>query len=182
MVISPNIGIFIRYLLTARTGFCSFGRIVEDVKADLNELIQENEATIEIFPLPTLLVVPLQFHQLFSNLIINAIKYRRSGTKLVIKISATIVTVAGMPEEGPFKDDRYWKIEVSDNGIGFDQVYAERIFELFQRLHGKSEYEGTGIGLAICKKIVQNHNGFINATGQMDTGAVFNIYLPLNLK
>ena len=159
----------------------SLTRIVEDVKADLNELIQENGATIEIFPLPTLKVVPLQFNQLFSNLIINSIKYRKTGTKPVIKISATIVTAAGIPEGGPFKDDQYWKIEVSDNGIGFDQVYAERIFELFQRLHGKSEYEGTGIGLAICKKIVQNHNGFIYATGQMDTGAVFNIYLPLNV-
>ena len=160
----------------------SLTRIVEDVKADLNELIQENGATIEIFPLPTLPVVPLQFNQLFSNLIINAIKYRKAGTKPVIKISATIVTVAEIPEEGLLKDDRYWKIEVRDNGIGFDQIYAGRIFELFQRLHGKSEYEGTGIGLAVCKKIVQNHNGFINATGQMDTGAVFNIYLPLNLK
>lgn len=159
----------------------SLTRIVEDVKADLHELIQEHGAIVELLPLPALRVVALQFNQLFSNLIINAIKYRKAGTKPVIKISARIVTTAEIPEEGPFKDDHYWQIEVRDNGIGFEQIYAERIFELFQRLHGKSEYEGTGIGLAICKKIVQNHHGFINATGEPDMGSVFNIYLPLNL-
>jgi signal transduction histidine kinase len=122
----------------------------------------------------------LQFSQLFSNLIMNSLKYRKAGTKPVIKISAEMVQAGEIAEEGSFRDGQYWKIEFRDNGIGFDQKYADRIFELFQRLHGKSEYEGTGIGLAICKKIVQNHNGFISASGQPGAGAVFNIYLPQN--
>ena len=156
----------------------SLNRIAEEVKSDLHELIQEAKATIEISPLPKLKVIPLQFSQLFSNLIMNSLKYRKAGTNPVIKISAGLVQAAAIPEEGPSRDGQYWRIEIRDNGIGFDQQYADRIFELFQRLHGKSEYEGTGIGLAICKKIVQNHNGFISATGQPGAGAVFNIYLP----
>jgi PAS domain S-box-containing protein len=158
----------------------SLGRIAEEVRSDLNELIQEANATIEICPLPDLKVIPLQFSQLFSNLIMNSLKYRKAGTKPVIKISAEMVQAGEIAEEGSFRDGQYWKIEFRDNGIGFDQKYADRIFELFQRLHGKSEYEGTGIGLAICKKIVQNHNGFISASGQPGAGAVFNIYLPQN--
>ena len=76
----------------------------------------------------------------------------------------------------------FWKIEFSDNGLGFEQQYEHKIFELFQRLHGKTEYEGTGIGLAICKKIVQSHNGTITAKGQLGVGATFTIYLPENIK
>ena len=125
-------------------------------------------------------VVLHQFNQLFSNLIINAIKYRKPDINPLIKISADIVDVSSIPLHAEFQGNKYWHIRVTDNGIGFEQQYAEKIFELFQRLHSKFEFEGTGIGLAICKRIVQNHHGFIKATGEPGIGSTFNIYLPLN--
>jgi signal transduction histidine kinase len=154
--------------------------ILEEVKTNLRELIEDNKAVIEKSPLPTLNVVPLQFSQLFSNIIANAIKYRKPGINPLIKITAEIVPVSEIQVEAAFLNDKYWRIQVKDNGIGFEQEYADKIFELFQRLHGKAEYEGTGIGLAICKKIIQNHRGFIKAEGQPGVGSTFNIYLPLN--
>ncbi|WP_431217652.1 sensor histidine kinase [Puia sp. P3] len=86
-----------------------------------------------------------------------------------------------VPIPGLRKPQRFWKISVADNGIGFDPAYAERIFVVFQRLHAASEYQGTGIGLAICRKIMQAHGGHITADGTPGKGSVFNIYLPLNL-
>ncbi|MEP6514279.1 MAG: ATP-binding protein [Parafilimonas sp.] len=154
--------------------------IVEEVKANLRELIEDSKAVFETSPLPTLNIVPLQFNQLFSNIIGNAIKYRKPGIHPLIKITAEIVPVSEIKVGAGFLNDKYWRIGVTDNGIGFEQEYAEKIFELFQRLHGKAEYEGTGIGLAICKKIIQNHRGFIKAVGQPGIGSTFNIYLPLN--
>ena len=128
--------------------------------------------------LPVLNIIPIQFNQLFSNIILNAIKYRKPDESVIIKISAEIIPSNEIQKQASFTSDKYWKIEISDNGIGFEQEFANKIFELFQRLHGKSEYEGTGIGLAICKKIVQNHHGFIEAIGKPGIGSTFNIYLP----
>jgi PAS domain S-box-containing protein len=159
---------------------CDLNKIVREVIGELNELIAENGAVIEYAALPLVQGVPMQFHQLFCNLLINAIKYRRKAVNPVVRISARKIPAAEAPAERAPRTTQYCKIEIRDNGIGFDQKYAHRIFELFQRLHGKSEYSGTGIGLAICKKIVQNHDGFITATGQPGSGAVFTIYLPLN--
>ena len=153
--------------------------IIEEVKNNLRELIEENNATIETSNLPALNIVPLQFNQLFSNIIMNAIKYRKQGINPLIKINAEIIPASEIQMHATFTNNKYWKIKISDNGIGFDQQYATQIFELFQRLHGRSEYEGTGVGLAICKKIVQNHYGFIEAVGQPGIGSAFNIYLPL---
>lgn len=154
--------------------------VLEEVIKNLSELIEDKKVTIEASELPSLSIVPHQFNQLFSNIIINAIKYSRPGVNPLIKISAEIVTISEMPIQGPMTNKKYRKIKISDNGIGFDQQYADKIFELFQRLHGRNEYEGTGIGLAICKKIAQNHQGFIQAIGQPGVGSTFNIYVPLN--
>ena len=152
--------------------------VIQEVKNNLSELIEENNAQIEIAALPTLNIVPLQFSQLFSNLIINAIKYRKKEIDPIIKITAQIIPANEIQTRAFFVSDKYYEIKISDNGIGFDQQYATLIFDLFQRLHGTNEYAGTGIGLAICKKIVQNHRGFIEAVGQRGIGSTFNIYLP----
>ena len=152
--------------------------IIEEVKNNLNELIEEDNVIIKTSALPTLKVIPLQFNQLFSNIIMNAIKYKKQNTDVVINISAEMISANEMQTQISLTTDKYWRIKISDNGIGFEQEFSNKIFELFQRLHGKSEYEGTGIGLAICKKIVQNHHGFIEAIGEPGIGSTFNIYLP----
>ena len=152
--------------------------IIDEIKSNLNELIEEDNVIIKTSALPTLKVIPLQFNQLFSNIIMNAIKYKKEDTDVIINISGEVVSAGEIKTQTSFTSDKYWKIKISDNGIGFEQEFANKIFELFQRLHGKSEYEGTGIGLAICKKIVQNHHGFIEAIGEPGIGSTFNIYLP----
>lgn len=152
---------------------------LNDVQTVLNDLITIQDAVIESQTLPTLNAVPIQMHQLFLNLISNSIKYSNPDVAPHIKISAEKVTVNEVAG-GLKKDGEYWKITINDNGIGFEQQYENKIFELFQRLHGKTEYEGTGIGLAICKKIVQTHNGTISAIGQLGIGSTFTFYLPDN--
>ncbi|WP_090655799.1 sensor histidine kinase [Parafilimonas terrae] len=146
--------------------------LIQDVKKDLSEVIWEKRAVIVYNQLPTLKVHRLQFHQLFSNLIENAIKYSHSDVNPEIKIE----TVNFFNKD----EKEFIRITVEDNGIGFEQQYAADIFKLFQRLHGKSEYSGTGIGLAICKKIVENHNGTITAVGQPGKGSTFIIEMPLD--
>jgi PAS domain S-box-containing protein len=153
--------------------------LLKEVKNDLNELIEETKTVIQADNLPVVDIIPNQFIQVLSNLITNAIKFRKSDINPVITINALIIPAAEIKTQVVLITNKYWKIQVSDNGIGFDQTYADRIFELFQRLHGRSEYEGTGIGLAICKKILQSHDGFIEAIGIPDVGATFNLYLPI---
>lgn len=153
--------------------------VLEDVKKDLQELIRRKKAVIHADHLPTLNIVSLQFHQLFSNIISNAIKYSKPNVPPYIKITTSVVPASEVKDEAPLSKSKYWKISITDNGIGFDQQYEPKVFELFQRLHGKKEFEGTGIGLAICKKIMQNHKGIINAIGTPGVGATFNIYLPV---
>ena len=155
-------------------------RVLATVTSDLQELIEEQNAGVEANLLPTIKAVPHQISQLFSNLIINAIKYRKQEIDPMIIIDAQLVSHDQLKDMEPHSPEKYWKIAISDNGIGFDQEYAGKIFELFQRLHGTSAYEGAGIGLAICKKIVLNHQGFIEAEGQPGVGATFYIYLPQN--
>jgi PAS domain S-box-containing protein len=149
--------------------------ILKEVKDNLAEDLTEKHATIESDLLPVLNVVPFQIQQLFINLISNAVKYTKADVRPHIKISATLVHKDQVPIA---MGGEFYKISFSDNGIGFQQEYAEKIFELFQRLHNRSEFEGTGIGLAICKKIVQNHNGVINATSEPGHGSTFNVFLP----
>jgi PAS domain S-box-containing protein len=152
--------------------------IVNEVKTDIREMHSEENAMIEVGHMIQVKVVPFQFRQLLYNLIGNAIKFARPGIAPHIKIESEIV------KGDPAKDDSlshkktYAHIRISDNGIGFDPQYKNRIFEVFQRLHGKEEYTGTGIGLAIVKKIIENHNGTVIATGEPDKGATFDIYIP----
>jgi light-regulated signal transduction histidine kinase (bacteriophytochrome) len=153
-------------------------KILEDVKNDLSELIVEKRAVIESCKLPRLKVVPVQFHQLFLNIINNAIKYSKPNETPRVKICAQPIDGESISAQRMRSEIKYWRISFEDNGIGFDPQYQNRIFELFQRLHGKSEYPGTGIGLAICKKIVQNHNGIITARGEPGKGAIFEAYIP----
>ena len=147
--------------------------ILRDVETDLKDAIEEKHVVIESVSLPTIPVVPVQFHQLFLNIISNAIKYSKEDVPPHVKIFVSKIIASEKLPAG-------WMIRIADNGIGFEQEYEPKIFQIFQRLHGRSEYSGTGIGLAICKKIVANHNGTISATGKLDVGATFNIFIPDN--
>ena len=154
--------------------------LLENAEQDLAELITENKAVITSQNLPELFVIPFQIQQLFVNLIGNSLKYSKENTPPKIDISYTKVNAKKEAALNNKPKGLYHKITIKDNGIGFEQVYADKIFTLFSRLHNKESYSGTGIGLSICKKIVNNHNGFIFATGTPNVGAIFNIYLPDN--
>ncbi|MDB5242514.1 MAG: Phytochrome-like protein cph1 [Spirosoma sp.] len=159
----------------------SLEEVLASVLSDLEVAIHEVGAVVEVQPLPTLFGSRSQIGQLFQNLLGNALKFRRPATAPVIKIRAELVAINQLPpsvrpmQEAPF----YQRIDVADNGIGFDEKYVDRIFQVFQRLHGKSEYAGTGIGLAICEKVAINHGGAITATSQPGQGATFSVYLPI---
>lgn len=154
--------------------------LLEDVKNTFKESIEERNISITSTPLPELTLIPFQFRQLMENIIGNAIKYSKDDVQVEIKISSKIVAGKSYVNHGAVAGKNYHMLSISDNGIGFDQQYEQKIFELFQRLHNKNEYSGTGIGLAICKKIIQNHHGFIIATGEQGKGATFNVFTPLN--
>src|SRR5262249_2433549 len=115
-----------------------------------------------------------------SNIISNALKYTKPNEAPVINIIAEVIKGKGINRDTAKGNIDYCKITIQDNGIGFNNADAERIFELFQRLHGMHEYSGSGIGLAICKKIAENHDGFIVAEGEHNKGAAFHIYIPVN--
>ncbi len=152
--------------------------ILKEAIQSLKEEIGIKKAVVKADKLPFLNVIPLQIQQLFINLIDNSLKYSRPDITPVIKITSRVVPGDLVTGFGIKKIAFYYCITFTDNGIGFDTKYANKIFEIFQRLHGKNEYSGTGIGLTICKKIVQNHNGYITASAQPNEGAVFNIFLP----
>ena len=157
------------------------GLTIENILGDLEMKIQDVDADVTLSGMPTLNALPTQMQQLFQNLISNALKFVRPNVKAVIAIEASEANKKEISLIGvPFKNSRYYKITVTDNGIGFDNEYAEKIFLIFQRLHGRSEFEGTGLGLAICKKIVDNHDGFITAKSELNKGSVFTVYLPHN--
>ena len=172
-------------LLYSRTGTIErkfektdFTVIVEEVKAELKEAIQEKKATIQLTESCEMLVIPFLFRQLLHNMISNALKFSKPGVPPIIVIKSSIKTGLQLKQEKLSPEKEYCHITVSDNGIGFEPEYQERIFELFQRLHDRSEYIGTGIGLAIVKKIVENHQGIITATSKLGKGARFDIYFP----
>jgi signal transduction histidine kinase len=153
--------------------------IVENIKNDFELLIGQKEASLEYTDLPTIEAVPLGMSQLLGNLLSNSLKFTRPGINPVINITASIMCKEEVSKHpGLSENEVYYNIELRDNGIGFEQQYAEQIFSIFQRLHGNAEYTGTGIGLAMCKKIAQNHHGEIYATGSLESGAVFNVILP----
>jgi PAS domain S-box-containing protein len=152
--------------------------LVEEVKADLKEEIQQKNAIIETVDMCSAVIIPFQFRQLFYNLISNSLKFSNPENQPHIKIKSQMVKGKGLKEERFFRGQNYLHISISDNGIGFEQQYSEKIFELFQRLHGKAQYNGTGIGLSIVKKIVENHKGIIRAKSDINQGATFDIYIP----
>ncbi len=152
--------------------------VIENAIQELSLSIEEKKAIINYSFLPTVHLLRLQFQQLFVNLISNSIKYSKENLAPIIQIDSKIVKSKDVPSILSGTDKNYHRITVTDNGIGFDQKYANTIFDLFRRLHDKSEYSGTGIGLAICKKIIQNHNGIITAEGRPGIGSTFNIFLP----
>lgn len=154
--------------------------LLEESKVNLAEIIEEKNATIEADNLLSMEVIPVQFQQLLTNILNNALKYSKPHVPSHIKISSEIIEGRSIRHLNANENIKYKLIRIADNGIGFEQQYSEKIFELFQRLHGKAEYEGTGIGLSICKKIVENHSGIINAKGEPGIGAEFNLYFPLN--
>ena len=141
--------------------------VVRGATDDLELVIRDLKAHVEIDLLPTVVGDPQQLRQLFQNLVANALKYHRSGVTPIIRIHGET-------------DDGTGRIFVEDNGIGFDEKYLEKIFQPFQRLHGRNEYPGTGIGLAICKKIVERHAGTITAKSTPGKGSTFIVTLPVN--
>lgn len=153
-------------------------QVLQEVLNSLAIRIEEKKAEIICGQLPVLNAIPFQITQLFSNLIGNSLKYAKAGIPPRITVSSETVRSSGTLRDTFGVGKKLVKLSFSDEGIGFNQEYSERIFELFARLHGRDAYWGTGIGLAICKKIVQNHDGQIVAEGKEGFGAAFHIYLP----
>lgn len=156
-------------------------QVMERVQEELGLMIIAKNAVINIGPLPDVLGISYQLTQLFVNLIANALKYSKPEVTPVLRIQYEEVSGQAMMDTLGIKtDSMYHRISVIDNGIGFEQQYAEKIFTIFQRLHTRHEYQGTGIGLAICKRIVANHKGFIFAESKEEVGSKFSVYLPVN--
>lgn len=155
--------------------------VVQAAVNDLDLRIQETGAVVTVESLPTVQGDASQLGQLFQNLLSNALKFRKPDATPLIRVSAQEVTASQLPYlVKPTRPARsYHRINVADNGIGFDDKYVDRIFQVFQRLHGKNQYAGTGIGLAICEKVVANHGGAISAISQPGQGATFSVYLPV---
>jgi len=178
-----------RDLITDILSYSKTDKVDDKVEmTDLNELlkevlrefeikIEETGAVIENNGLPTSPVVPFQFHQLFLNLVSNALKFSKPNCSPSILFQSQLTTADFVP--GLRGAGRFQHITVSDNGIGFEKQYAEKIFEIFNRLHGQLDFEGTGIGLAICKKVVERHGGKMTAESELGKGATFHIYLPV---
>lgn len=156
----------------------NLNKIIEDIETDLELVIQQKNPSIIKDALPQINAVPLQMNQLFFNLYSNALKFSKPTVPLQIQIKLATPSPEELSTKGIYTDATYIKISFSDNGIGFEQEYAERIFSLFKRLHPKNEFEGSGIGLGLCKKIVQKHKGAIWAESEPGKGSVFYILLP----
>lgn len=156
----------------------SLDEIIEEVIMDFSERIEEKNAVIDLHRLGEVTIIPFQFRQLLHNLIGNALKFSRKGIPPRIEIKAQRVIGSKLSFKVDYPEKNYFCLKITDNGIGFDDDYKERIFEVFQRLNTESEYSGTGIGLAIVKKIIENHKGVIKAQSEKGKGASFKIYLP----
>jgi PAS domain S-box-containing protein len=150
--------------------------VVQGVISDLEARFVQTGGRAEVLRLPTVASDPIQMRQLLQNLIGNALKFHRRGETPVVHVSAEIIADDAAPGALPGGTCR---LSVTDNGIGFDEKYLDRVFTIFQRLHGRSDYEGTGIGLAICRKIVERHRGTITARSTPGQGATFIVTLPL---
>lgn len=152
--------------------------IISEVIADLELKIEETSTSVTSETLPVIDAIPMQMRQLFTNLFTNAIKFKGDGATPKIEIKSSELSDEEKDANHLRVNNKYFKITVKDHGIGFDQEFSMKIFQIFQRLHGKAEYPGSGIGLAICKKIVENHSGRIFATSEAGKGAEFITILP----
>ncbi|MBC7848672.1 MAG: PAS domain-containing sensor histidine kinase, partial [Chitinophagaceae bacterium] len=152
-------------------------KVLEDLELD----IRQTNAVVHIDNLPVIKGHRRQLQQLFQNLISNAIKYRKTNTNPELFISSKKVPWSDTPVflENTDLTTEFYAISVADNGIGFEQQHSEKIFKMFQRLHGKSEYSGTGVGLSIAKKVAENHGGAIIAESTVGVGSRFTFYLPV---
>lgn len=156
-------------------------RVMQLVIADYEMAIKQKSALVNMNDLPTITGYPTQMNQLFYNLIGNALKFTVEGRQPVISITANRLPIEQYERFPALNSNKpYWVITIHDNGIGFDDDYADQIFTIFKRLNNRNEFEGTGIGLALCKKIVHNHKGEIFATAIKNQGATFNVILPEN--
>jgi signal transduction histidine kinase len=159
--------------------------VIEEVQTELKEALLDKEAIVIVSDTCEANIIPFQFRQLLHNLIGNALKFSKPGVPPQILINCRVKQgdtlqdeTLSLPAGSLLPSNKYCHISVSDNGIGFKPEFKDRIFEIFQRLHEKSEFDGTGIGLAIVKKIVENHQGIITATSEPNKGARFDIYIP----
>jgi PAS domain S-box-containing protein len=167
-------------MISSEQGFNNYSLklIAEEVIQALEHNIEEKRAVIKISELPEARIVPSQFRQLFQNLISNSLKFSRKDVPPEISITHKLLRPYELPHANLGKANKYLEIKISDNGIGFDKIFSDKIFTIFQRLHNRSQYEGTGIGLAICRRIVENHRGVIFATGSQQQGATFTVVIP----
>ena len=158
----------------------SLNKVINAVISVLELTVQETGSEIVVEALPSINADESQLEQLFQNLLSNALKFRHTERTCKIRVTSTVVASEDLPVlvRPARQSSAYHRIDVIDNGIGFDEKYAKRIFQVFQRLHGKTEYAGTGIGLAICEKVVVNHGGAIIATSQLREGSTFSVFLP----
>jgi signal transduction histidine kinase len=153
-------------------------QVAREVISDLEVRIQQTNGRVEVGELPAIEADALQMRQLLQNLVGNALKFHKEGVGPVVKIGARILKPGEKALMGPAMNRETLELTVADNGIGFDEKYLDRIFEVFQRLHGRGVYDGTGIGLAICRKIVERHDGAITARSKPGEGAMFIVTLP----
>ncbi len=154
------------------------GVIAREVVSDLDGTLQQTGGQVEIGALPTLEADPLQMRQLLQNLIGNGLKFHRPDVPPLVRVQGRLLEAADLAAAGLDPERTWYEIAVADNGIGFDEVYLDRIFQVFQRLHGRTEYAGTGVGLAICRKIAERHGGQITARAQPGQGSTFLVCLP----
>ena len=152
--------------------------VMQEVLADFDYLIEEKQARVHIGRLPSIMAVPSQMRQVFQNLVGNSLKFSKTDTPPVIEITGECISDKGFDSPAAFDGD-YCRLIVKDNGIGFDESYLDKIFMIFQSLNDRKSYEGTGIGLAIAKKIIEKHNGLITAKSHLGEGSEFIIVLPV---
>ncbi|WP_298153388.1 sensor histidine kinase [Flavobacterium sp.] len=157
---------------------CSLQQIVDEVKEDLEDDIEEKNAVIHVHGEANVKIIPMQFRQLLTNLVANSLKFSRQGVVPKISIKNDYIQGSEIDSTKAALAIDYSRITISDNGIGFDLQYRDRIFDVFQRLYSDQQYAGTGIGLAIVKKIVENHKGFITVDSVEGQGTTFSVYLP----
>jgi len=157
-------------------------KLIDEVRDDLSEELEKNKVILDVRDMCHCPVIPFQFRQLMQNLITNSIKFAKEHIPAHIIIESETKTGKELNQKGLNDDMMYCHVSIADNGIGFEPQYSRKIFEVFQRLHARTDYVGTGIGLAIVKKIVENHDGIITATSELDQGARFDIYFPIHEK